>query len=301
MNRDLEDKFFAEFGIDGAADKALDMVLWKHCGISSGTSTRAERYNDDVLAEIGERTEKAKIWLYDSNNGLIALYEEIEDNIRECERISKDEIRRYVGKILQKFSWWAFRYSRWREGLNDKNRTVANGSIEDYYRTWLIAYNNFAESLAVTLAEREISLEAIQEEYGVKIFDGFDIEEHWYLFGTRDRAESVLSKISNVKIVPKQRGRKVGSFRDNIVGDESSKDKLLAKLHSLIDGKLGKEVALVIILCVQLGKITKPSFKQVENEFGNIGNKSGYNKYVANQQLYTDNEIIGMKRILEVD
>lgn len=299
MNRNLEDKFFAEFGIGGAADMALDMVLWQYCKVGSGTATRAEHYKENVLAEIAERTEKAKMWLYDSNNGLSALYEEIEDNIRECDRISKDEIRRYVGKILQKFSWWAFCYNRWREGLNVIDNTVVNGSIEYYYCTWLMDYKSFAEKLAAILAERDISLEAIQEEYGVKIFDGFDIEKNWYLFGTRERAERILSKIYNVKVVPKQRGRKVGNFRDNIVGDESSKDKLLAKLHSLIDGKLGKEVALVIILCIQLGKITKPSFKQVENEFGDIGNKSGYNRYVANQQLYTDDEIIGMKRILE--
>ncbi|MCH5222245.1 MAG: hypothetical protein J1F05_08000 [Muribaculaceae bacterium] len=196
MNKDLENKFFAEFDIDGAADMALDMVLWKHCGISSGTSTRAERYNDDVLAEIAERTEKAKVWLYNSN-GFSALFEEVEDNVIECKRVSKEEVTRFIGKILQKFSRWAFRYNRWSEQLRSVDDTIYYGTIEDYYTSWRNDYLYFAERLAVILAEREISLEAIQEEYDVKIFDGFDIEKHWHLFGTRERAERVLSKISN--------------------------------------------------------------------------------------------------------
>ena len=299
MNKDLENKFFAEFGIHGAADMALDMVLSKYCKVGSGTATRAEHYKENVLAEIAERTDSFDVWPFGGLSGICPLLDEIESNILEREKISREETELYIGNILKKFGWWAFRYNRWHDGLNGIGNSVITGSIESYFHTWLIAYKSFSEKLAVILAERGISLEAIQEEYSIKIFDGFDIEEHWRLFETRERAEKVLSKLYNVKVVPKQRGRKVGNFRDKILGSEEMKEKLLTKLHSLIEGKKGKDVALVIALCVQLSKITKPTFTQVKNEFGDIGNKSGYNRYVANLKLYTDNEIIGMKHMLE--
>ena len=51
-------------------------------------------------------------------------------------------------------------------------------------------------------------------------------------------------------------------------------------MHRLIDGKIGKDVAIIIGALIDQGVILKPTFKQVENEFGNIGNRSGYNRYI---------------------
>lgn len=59
------------------------------------------------------------------------------------------------------------------------------------------------------------------------------------------------------------------------------KDDLLAMLHKMIDGKKGKVVANIISVCMENGLMEKPTYTQVKEEFGEIGNKSGYNKYMA--------------------
>ena len=74
-------------------------------------------------------------------------------------------------------------------------------------------------------------------------------------------------------------------------------DRILATLHSLIDGKIGKDVAMVIQAAIMTGKITKPQYSQVASEFGDIGHRSGYDKYMAIR--FADIEIKGMMRQFE--
>ena len=85
------------------------------------------------------------------------------------------------------------------------------------------------------------------------------------------------------------RGRPKETLRDKVAGNDP---EFLDKLHTLIDGKKGKDFVLYIRACVDLGKITKPTYKQVAEEFGDIGHKSGFNKYM-NGQLYSYEEIKG--------
>lgn len=75
-----------------------------------------------------------------------------------------------------------------------------------------------------------------------------------------------------------------------------NKEQLLQKLHNLIDGKKGKFVAKVIKVCCDVGLIAKPTYTQVRNEFGNIGDKSGYNKYVS--YTYNSEESNPIKKAL---
>lgn len=75
------------------------------------------------------------------------------------------------------------------------------------------------------------------------------------------------------------------------------KELLLEKLHKLIGGKKGKFVANVIKACCDVGIIAKPTYTQVKNEFGNIGAKSGYNKYISNQ--YNNEDINSIKKALD--
>lgn len=50
-------------------------------------------------------------------------------------------------------------------------------------------------------------------------------------------------------------------------------------------------------VAIQIGWITKPTFKAVTDEFGDIGNRSNYNKYI-NGDRFTKDEIEGMKNAL---
>lgn len=94
---------------------------------------------------------------------------------------------------------------------------------------------------------------------------------------------------------PKTDGRRAKPFKDCLL--DPDKEQHLKKIHSLIDGRKGKDVALVIRASIQLGWIIKPTFLQVKNEFGNIGNKSGYNTQMSKRQ--DDTEIDGIKVALQ--
>lgn len=87
--------------------------------------------------------------------------------------------------------------------------------------------------------------------------------------------EAIKEPVASKPQSKAKRGRKVIPFADCLL---DPKEQHLKKLHSLIDGRKGKNVALVIKASIQLGwLLCKPTFTQLQNEFGNIGNASGYN------------------------
>ena len=83
-----------------------------------------------------------------------------------------------------------------------------------------------------------------------------------------------------------------------LLDSDGQKQKLLATLHSLIDGKKkkGKYVALVFLICEKYGLISKPTHNLLTPIFGEIGSKSGYNNYYKKGlSVYTDTEIMGIE------
>ena len=85
------------------------------------------------------------------------------------------------------------------------------------------------------------------------------------------------------------KGRPKEPLQDKVVGGDI---KLIEKLHSLIDGKRGKDVALYIVACIKLGKLTRPTYTQIVDEFGDIGSRAGYNKYL-DEKKFTTTELEG--------
>lgn len=96
---------------------------------------------------------------------------------------------------------------------------------------------------------------------------------------------------------PKKRGRRSITFCECLT--EKGKDMIEA-LHKAMWGKKGKDVALIIRVAVIGGLITKPTFQAVVDEFGDIGNRSGYNKYMSENYRFTDDEITGAKAQLNL-
>lgn len=87
------------------------------------------------------------------------------------------------------------------------------------------------------------------------------------------------------------------SFIDYIVVED--KENYLSKLHDLIGNKVGKTVALVIKAAIETkGLMARPTSTMVEKEFGNIGSKSGYNKYM-NYDFSRDSDYRTITEILE--
>ena len=65
--------------------------------------------------------------------------------------------------------------------------------------------------------------------------------------------------------------------------------RILKVLHDLIDGRHGKIVALVVRCAIENGLIVRPTYAQMKAEFGDIGAKSGFNKYM-NSESFTEDE-----------
>ena len=88
----------------------------------------------------------------------------------------------------------------------------------------------------------------------------------------------------------RRKGRPNEQLKDKMIDDDSGRK--LQKIHTKIRGKKGKDVALIILACIKKGWMTRPTYTQVKNEFGDIGSKTGYNKYL-NGQMFTKEEIEG--------
>lgn len=158
----------------------------------------------------------------------------------------------------------------------------------------------FAIMLDCVLLENHHDLLKMQEQYGLKI-----LKDHSKILlaeytGMKGYAKKLLNGIGNVEVndettCESHRGRPKGKgtkpFKQNILGDNHEKDRILKILHSLIDGKKGKDVAMVIFAACTANIILKPTFTQVKNEFGNIGNVSGYNKYMRDTHVFTEKEL----------
>lgn len=80
------------------------------------------------------------------------------------------------------------------------------------------------------------------------------------------------------------------SFKDCLL--VQGKDCLLARLHEILQNKKGKYVANVISVCVENGLMKQPTFAMVKDEFGDIGAKSGFNKYMAIGLQYSEKKPI---------
>ena len=90
----------------------------------------------------------------------------------------------------------------------------------------------------------------------------------------------------------KKRGRKVCPFLDCILIED--KMGLLKKLKERLTGRKGKDVSLVIGVLVMFGVLSKPHYKQVCMEFGDIGSSSGYYKYLPVDR-HTIDEVEGVR------
>lgn len=56
------------------------------------------------------------------------------------------------------------------------------------------------------------------------------------------------------------------------------KDTYIKELHTKIDGKIGVAVVEILQKEIDKGFMLRPTYKEVADEFGNIGNRQGYNR-----------------------
>lgn len=108
-----------------------------------------------------------------------------------------------------------------------------------------------------------------------------------------DTIKSIAPTISK-----RSKGRPKESLKDKMTDD--SQGYKLKRLHLIMNGKKGRDAALVILACIKKGWMQKPTYKQVEEEFKNIGSQQGFTKYL-NTKMFSEDEIEGIMRALEKD
>ncbi|MBR3548332.1 MAG: hypothetical protein IKN86_12375 [Bacteroidaceae bacterium] len=94
----------------------------------------------------------------------------------------------------------------------------------------------------------------------------------------------------------REKGRPKETFKDKMIDDANGSK--LQKIHTKLDRKKGKDAALIILACIEKGWVMRPTYTQVKNEFGDVGSKTGYNKYL-NKDLFTEEELEGAKNSLD--
>ena len=201
--------------------------------------------------------------------------------------------------------------------FEDGARWMQKGTVEHCLSAFIRIMSVFADRLDALLTYG-IDLMKLQEISGLYLKSHRLITDIDVYVGSRDLAQKYIDDLSKLdgqqqpennreiadekSLSGKQekkeilkRGRRSKPFKDYLQNDDGSK---LQTLHDVMSGKGGKEVALVIKVAIQIGWITKPTYKAVADEFGDIGNRSNYNKYI-NGDKFTSDEIVGIKAKLQ--
>lgn len=100
----------------------------------------------------------------------------------------------------------------------------------------------------------------------------------------------------NIAKAGRPKGKSVEPLHNKLLGSEQEKLATMDKLQNMVKGKKGKDLALIILGCIEAKKILKPTFAQLQQELGAIGNESGYNLYMREPWKIDDKDIESMAK-----
>ena len=99
-----------------------------------------------------------------------------------------------------------------------------------------------------------------------------------------------IYKLQNQNASRRNRGRPKETLKDKMVNDADGSK--LQKVHRVMNGKKGKDAALIILACIKKGWMQKPTFTQVTEEFGDIGTQQSFTPYL-NEDKFIKGEMVG--------
>lgn len=193
--------------------------------------------------------------------------------------------------------------------LPQEQQQAIEERLQELYNKALVLHEQMPESFEdyIERALKECN-DAMREMIDKSSDVGNDIKALSYIFVLHKERKKDLERLKDAFLQPQQeqiaepeqkpKGRPKKSFKDCLNGNQTEKEERLSRLHYVIDGKKGKCVSLCILTAIELGWITKPTYTQVKNEFGDIGDKSGYNSYL-HKNKFSDAEINGVKESLK--
>jgi len=109
--------------------------------------------------------------------------------------------------------------------------------------------------------------------------------------------KAFLDEVQTAPEQAKPQGRPTKPFKDSMLNDINGEK--LKIVHTFMDGKKGKDAVAIILACIDIGWMQKPTYSQVTNEFGDIGSKANYNQYLDKRKFNYQEEIEPIKNALK--
>lgn len=292
------------------------------------TDAQRERYLFSLLKPFGERPSGCGIArVYEPT----AELNQLEEAIKDCERdkafwktLPEDEkLKNVNGKTpkeqIEACNSMCKRYQEQIDWVLYVNRQFIyltctdkdkEGSVERCLSAFVGVMKMYANRLDALLLTYGIDLLRLQRESGLYLKDRRLITDVECYIGSMELAKRYIDALpkepqsekatdtQSLNPKPQQekpmktrgRGRPKETLKDKMIDDAGGSK--LQKMHTTIDGKKGKDAALIILACIKKGWLSKPTYTQVKNEFGDIGSKTGYNKYLC-EQKFTKEELEG--------
>lgn len=109
--------------------------------------------------------------------------------------------------------------------------------------------------------------------------------------------KAFLDEVQTAPEQAKPQGRPTKPFEDSMLNDINGEK--LKIVQTFMDGKKGKDAVAIILACIDIGWMQKPTYGQVTNEFGDIGSKANYNQYLDKRKFNCQDEIEPIKNALK--
>lgn len=192
---------------------------------------------------------------------------------------------------------------------------LEDGTVEDCLCAMLGIMGTYSDRLFAMLIQHGIDIRTYQKKAGIYLKQDWLITDIYFHVGSMELAQYYLDHLPTATIndeqpqlnqdkqpataqpdTGKKKGRPTKTFKDLMLNDEGGEH--LKKIHNLMNGKSGKDAGLIMLACIKKGWITKPTRAQVTKEFGNIGSKQGFLKYLTNEYSFTNDELEGVMNSL---
>lgn len=129
--------------------------------------------------------------------------------------------------------------------------------------------------------------ENVFEKLALLRLEQFDADENGK---TRAIEECKNAKPQQKRKSARSKGRPKETLKDKMINDADGSK--LQKVHTVMNGKKGKEAALIILACIKKGWMLTPTFTQVAEEFGDIGTQQGFTIHL-HEKCFTNGEMEG--------
>ncbi|MCM1079692.1 MAG: hypothetical protein NC116_09040 [Clostridium sp.] len=120
-----------------------------------------------------------------------------------------------------------------------------------------------------------------------------------YLSFLLETLEAAAECEDTAELEASPRGRRSPPFTENLLVSGEYREAVLSTFHTLIRGRKGRAVALVILAGMRAHIITRPTYTAIRAEFGDIGDKAGFNRYMRTPQAFDAAEVESVISVLQ--